>query len=65
MIKMKIKWGNVFLLAIFMLACLNLGYVFVTLCTTLASLTWYGIADTLLSLFVASMIGEYLNEQMQ
>ena len=62
---MKIKWGNVILLAIFMLACLNLGYVFVTLCTSLACLTWYGVIDTILSLFVASLIGEYLNEQMQ
>lgn len=65
MIKMKIKWGNVFLLAIFMLACLNLGYVFVTLCTTLASLTWMGLLTTGISLLVASFIGEYLNEQMQ
>ena len=61
---MKIKWKNVLLLAIFMLACLNLGYVFVTLCTTLASLTWMGILTTCLSLLVASMIGEYLNEEM-
>lgn len=62
---MRIKWGNVFLLAIFMLSCLNLGYVFVTLCTTLASLTWYGVATTSISLLIASIIGDYLYEQMQ
>ena len=62
---MKIKWGNVILLAIFMLSVLNLGYVFITLCTSLASLTWYGVVETILSLFVASFIGEYLNEEMQ
>ncbi len=62
---MKIKWGNVILLAIFMLNVLNLGYVFITLCTSLASLTWYGVVETILSLFVASFIGEYLNEEMQ
>lgn len=62
---MKIKWGNVILLAIFMLSVLNLGYTFVTLCTTLASLTWMGVLTTGISLLVASFIGEYLNEEMQ
>jgi hypothetical protein len=62
---MKIKWKNVILLAIFMLSVLNLGYTFVTLCTTLASLTWMGILTTGLSLLVASMIGEYLIDEMQ
>ena len=62
---MKIKWGNVILLAIFMLACLNLGYVFVTLCTSLATLTWYGLLETMFSLFIASFIGNYFIDEME
>lgn len=62
---MKIKWGNVFLLAIFMLSVLNLGYVFIKLCWSIASLTWFGVVTTLISLMLASVIGEYLIDEMQ
>lgn len=62
---MKIKWGNVFLLAIFMLSVLNLGYVFIKLCWSIASLSWFGVVTTLISLMLASVIGEYLMDEMQ
>lgn len=62
---MKIKWGNVFLLAIFMLSVLNLGYVFIKLCWSIASLSWFGVVTTLISLMLASVIGEYLIDEMQ
>lgn len=62
---MKIKWGNVFLLVIFILSVLNLGYVFIKLCWSIASLSWFGVVTTLFSLMLASVIGEYLIDEMQ
>ncbi len=62
---MKIKWGNVILAALFIASCLDLGYVFLKLCFSLACLSWFGVVTTLTSLTIASTVGEYLYDQMQ
>lgn len=62
---MKIKWGNVILALLFVASCLDLGYVFLKLCFSLAGLTWFGVITTLTSLTIVSTVGEYLYEQMQ
>lgn len=62
---MKIKWGNVTLAVLFIASCLDLGYVFLKLCFSLAGLTWFGVITTLTSLTIVSTVGEYLYEQMQ
>lgn len=62
---MKIKWGNVILALLFTASCIDLGYVFLKLCFSLAGLTWFGVITTLTSLTIVSTAREYLYEQMQ
>ena len=62
---MKIKWGNVILAVLFIASCLDLGYVFLKLCFSLAGLSCFGVVTTLTSLTIASTVGEYLYDQMQ
>ena len=63
--KKRIKWLNVILLLLFIASCIDLGYVFFKICFSIASLTWFGVVTTLLSLTIASVVGEYLYDQMQ
>lgn len=61
---MKIKWGNIFLLLLFMALCLDLIYVFFKLCFSLATLTLFGLITTILSLMAVNVIGKYLYNEM-
>ena len=62
---MKRKYKNTIALALFIVSAIDLGYVFFTLCWSIAGLTWFGVITTLLSLTIASTTGEYLYDQMQ
>ncbi len=63
--KKRVKWLNVLLSMLFIASCLDLGYVFIKICFSIASLTWFGVITTLLSLTIVSVVGEYLYDQMQ
>ena len=63
--KLKIKWGNVILLILFIISTIDLGYVFIKVCWSIASLSLFGVITTLLSLTIFSTVGEYLYEEMQ
>ena len=65
MIRVRIKWGNVILLILFLVSCIDLGYIFIKLCWSIASLSWFGVVTTLLSLTIFSTVGEHLYEEMQ
>ena len=62
---MKRKYKNIILSVLFIVSCIDLGYVFLKLCWSIAGLSWFGVVTTLLSLTIASTTGEYLYEQMQ
>ncbi len=62
---MKRKYKNMILSVLFIVSCIDLGYVFLKLCWSIAGLSWFGVVTTLLSLTIASTTGEYLYEQMQ
>ena len=62
---MKRKYRNMILLALFIASCIDLGYVFLKLCWSIAGLSWFGVITTLLSFTIASTTGEWLYDQMQ
>lgn len=62
---MKRKYKNTIALALFIVSAIDLGYVFLKLCWSIAGLSWFGVITTLLSLTIASTTGEYLYDQMQ
>lgn len=62
---MKRKYRNMILLALFIASCIDLGYVFLKLCWSIAGLSWFGVVTTLLSFTIASTTGEWLYDQMQ
>lgn len=62
---MRIKWGNVMLLILFIVSAIDLAYVFIKVCWSLTSLNTYGLLTTLLSLTIFGTVGEYLYEEMQ
>jgi len=62
---MKRKYRNMLLLALFIASCIDLGYVFLKLCWSIAGLSWFGVVTTLLSFTIASTTGEWLYDQMQ
>lgn len=63
---MKIKYiFRVLYLLLFIASCIDLGYVFIKLCWSIAGLTWFGIITTLLSLMIVGTAGEYFYDRMQ
>ena len=62
---MKRKYKNMIALVLFVISSIDLGYVFIKVCWSIAGLTWFGVITTLLSLTIASTTGEYLYDQMQ
>lgn len=62
---MKRKYKNMIALVLFVISSIDLGYVFIKVCWSIAGLTWFGVITTLLSLTIASTVGEYLYDQMQ
>lgn len=62
---MKRKYKNMIALVLFIASSIDLGYVFLKLCWSIAGLSWFGVITTLLSLTIASTVGEYLYDQMQ
>lgn len=62
---MKRKYKNMIALVLFAISSIDLGYVFIKVCWSIAGLTWFGVITTLLSLTIASTAGEYLYDQMQ
>lgn len=62
---MKRKYRNMILLTLFIASCIDLGYVFLKLCWSIAGLSWFGVVTTLLSFTIASITGEWLYDQMQ
>ncbi|MBQ9607832.1 MAG: hypothetical protein IJV15_00135 [Lachnospiraceae bacterium] len=62
---MKRKYRNMILLTLFIASCIDLGYVFLKLCWSIAGLSWFGVVTTLLSFTIASTTGEWLYDQMQ
>ncbi len=62
---MKRKYKNMIALVLFVISSIDLGYVFIKVCWSIAGLTWFGVITTLLSLTIASTAGEYLYDQMQ
>lgn len=62
---MRIKWGNVILAIIFVISCLVVLKDAVTIATSLASFTLYGVITNVLALGLINFTGEYLYEQMQ
>lgn len=63
--KKRIKWGNIGVLAMFMVSTLLIVSDFITLATSMASLTYYGIVTGILALIVMDICGEYLYDKMQ
>lgn len=63
--KNRYKWLNVILSLMFIVSCLDLGYVFLKLCFSAATLSWFGVVTTLLSLSIFFVVGEYLYDEMQ
>lgn len=62
---MKRKYKNMIALVLFVISSIDLGYVFIKVCWSIAGLSWFGVITTLLSLTIASTAGEYLYDQMQ
>lgn len=63
--KKRIKWGNVGVLAMFIVCTLLIVSDFITLATSMASLTYYGAVTGILALIVMDFCGEYLIDEMQ
>lgn len=63
--KRRIKWGNVGVLAMFIICSLLVISDFITLATSTVSLTYYGAITGILALIVMSFCGEYLYDEMQ
>ena len=63
--KIRIKWGNVGVLVMFMICSLLLINDFITIATSTASLTYYGVITEILALIVMDLCGEYLYDEMQ
>lgn len=63
--KKRIKWGNIGILAMFIICSLLAITDFITLATSTASLTYYGAITGILALIVMDFCGEYLYDEMQ
>lgn len=63
--KRRIKWGNIGVLAMFIICGLLVINDFIILATSTASLTYYGAITLILALVVMSFCGEYLYDEMQ
>lgn len=63
--KRRIKWGNIGVLAMFIICSVLVISDLITLATSLASLTYYGAVTEILALIVMSFCGEYLYDEMQ
>lgn len=63
--KNRIKWGNIVLILLFVICAVDLLKSAFTLATSLASLTFIGVAIAFLELFTISNIGDYLYEQIK
>jgi len=63
--RIKIKWGNVGVLAMFIICNLLVISDFITLATSLASLTYYGAVTGILALVLIKITGDYLYDEMQ
>lgn len=63
--KIRIKWGNVGVLVMFIICSLLLINDFITIATSTASLTYYGVITEILALIVMDLCGEYLYDEMQ
>ncbi len=63
--KIRIKWGNVGVLAMFIICNLLVISDFITLVTSRASLTYYGAVTGILALIIIDFCGEYLYDEMQ
>ena len=63
--KRRIKWGNIGVLAMFLICCLLVINDFIILATSTASLTYYGAITGILALIVMDFCGEYLYDEMQ
>lgn len=61
----RIKWGNVIILAIFIVSVLFVINDFITLTINLASLTYYGFATEILALLLIDICGEHLYDEMR
>ncbi len=61
----RIKWGNIGVLLMFMVSALLVVSDFITLVTSMASLTYYGTTTGILALIVMDFCGEYLYDEMQ
>lgn len=63
--KIRMKWGNVGVLVMFVICSLLLINDFITIATSTASLTYYGVITEILALIVMDFCGEYLYDEMQ
>ena len=63
--KIRIKWGNVGVLVMFIICSLLLINDFITIATSTASLTYYGVITEILALIVMDFCGDYLYDEMQ
>ncbi len=63
--KIRMKWGNIGVLVMFMICSLLLINDFITIATSTASLTYYGVITEILALIVMDLCGEYLYDEMQ
>lgn len=59
----RVNWLNVFLILLFIASAIDLGSVFIKLCWSIASLTWFGVVTTLASITIFSVVGEYLYDE--
>lgn len=63
--KIRMKWGNIGVLVMFVICSLLLINDFITIATSTASLTYYGVITEILALIVMDFCGEYLYDEMQ
>lgn len=63
--KKRIKWGNIGILAMFIICSLIVINDFITIATSKAILTYYGVITEILALIVMDFCGEYLYDEMQ
>lgn len=63
--KIRMKWGNIGVLVMFIICSLLLINDFITIATSTASLTYYGVITEILALIVMDLCGEYLYDEMQ
>ena len=63
--KKRIKWGNIGVLAMFIVCGLLVMSDCITLATSTASFTLYGAITGILALGVMDLCGEYLYDEMQ